>query len=107
VIPAGRVVKIGLAVPPGLAHRIVIDGPAKGVHVRVRIGTETFEGVVDDVGGIVELHARLAAAGGGAVQCTVEADDGTIDAVAIVTHVTDLPPPKPDKSLGDPDEGDE
>jgi len=101
VNPPAPTVKLGLVVPPGKEHRLVVAGAAKGAKLRARVlGLET-EGVISEAGAFVELGDRVAKLATTPILLEITVTDGKIAAFAVVPRVPDLPPPKPDRSLED------
>ena len=100
--PPAAHVDVGLHVPGGFLHRLLVAGPPAGTRLHVRLGAgPTLDAVAGDAGGVVELGDGIRGSVGGVVQIHVDVDAGLVTAVAIVTRVGDLPAPKPDRALED------
>jgi len=105
VNPASGTAKLALTIPrvPGSdTHRLIVIGPLRGGQVEAKIGSEKFEGEVSDAGGVIELGDALRKIVGDRITLEVTAVS-PMTGVALVARVPDLPPPKPDRALDDPE----
>jgi arylsulfatase A-like enzyme len=91
--------RVGVIVPKGAAHRLIVVGPPIGAEVHGTVGGVPFATTATEAGVVVELEGRVARSIGEGVAMEITTSKGAISHVAVVARVDDLPPPKPDRGV--------